>query len=126
VTDKDSQITSDFWHEVCKIQIMKRHLLTVYHSQINDQSKALNQIVEDYLHAYTIEDSTVWACLLSLAQFAYNNSQSFFTGMSSNQLLFDFDCEIQMDIADNVPERRIPAAKNCVKKLQQLCQRLCE
>src|SRR6266536_2782564 len=31
-----------------------------------------------------------------------------------------------MDIADNVPERRIPTIKNHVKKLQQLHQRLCE
>ena len=84
VIDRDSQITSDFWREVCEIQIIKRCLLTAYHPQTDGQSKTLNQIVKDYLYAYTIEDSTVWACLLSLAQFAYNNSQSFSTNMSSN------------------------------------------
>src|SRR6266536_5948372 len=41
VINRDSQITSNFWHEVCKIQIIKRCLLTVYHSQTNDQSEAL-------------------------------------------------------------------------------------
>ena len=84
MTDRDSQITSDFWCEVCEIQIIKRCLLTIYHPQTDGQSEALNQIVKDYLHTYTIEDPTVWACLLPLAQFAYNNSQSFSTDISPN------------------------------------------
>ena len=45
--------------------------------------------------------------------------------MSPNQLLHSFDCEIRIDVADNVTERRILAAKDCVKKLHQLRQELC-
>ena len=47
--------------------MIKQHLSTAYHSQMNDQSKALNWIIEDYLRAYTSENQTVWAKLLSLA-----------------------------------------------------------
>ena len=56
VTNRNSCITSDFWQEVCKIQMIKQHLFTAYHSQIDDQSKALNQIIKNYLKAYTSED----------------------------------------------------------------------
>jgi transposase InsO family protein len=58
ITDRDSRITSEFWHEICEIQMIKRHLSTAYHSQTNGQSEALNHIVEDYLHAYSAEDPT--------------------------------------------------------------------
>jgi len=124
VSDRDSRITSEFWREVCEIQMIKRRMSTAYHPQTDGQSEVLNRIVEDYLRAYSAEDQTAWARLLPLAQFAYNNSRSFTTGMSPNRLLFGFDCDIRIDVADNVSERRIPAAKDRVEKLYQLRQRL--
>jgi len=46
--------------------------------------------------------------------------------MSPNRLLFGFDCNIRMDIADNVIEKRIPAAYDRVQKLYELRQKLRE
>ncbi len=92
---------------------------------MNNQSEALNWIIENYLRTYTSEDQTVWAKLLSLAQFIYNNSWNHITQMSSNWLLHDFDCEICIDVVNNIIERRILTAKDCVKKLHKLCQKLC-
>jgi hypothetical protein len=43
---------------------------------------------------------------------------------SLNRLLHGFDCEIRVDVADNVTERRIPAAKDRIEKLHQLRQEL--
>src|SRR5438045_7377891 len=122
--DRDSRIMSDFWRKVCEMKIIKRHLSTAYHPQTDGQSEALNRIIEDYLRAYSADDQTVWAKLLPLAQFAYNNSCNHTTGMSPNWLLHGFDCEIRIDVADNVSERRIPAAKDRIEKLHQLCQEL--
>ena len=59
VTDRNFCIISDFWWEVCEIKIIKQHLSTVHHSQTDDQSKALNQVIENYLQVYTSEDQTV-------------------------------------------------------------------
>ena len=87
---------------------------TAYHPQTDGQSEALNRVVEDYLRAYTSEDPTAWARLLPLAQFTYNNSHNHTTGMSPNWLLHSFDCELRMDVADNVPERRILAVRDRV------------
>ena len=124
VTDRDSRITSEFWREVCDIQIIKRRMSTAYHPQTDGQSEALDRIIEDYLRANNTEDPTAWTRLLPLAQFAYNNSRNHTTRMSPNRLLHGFDCEIRMDVADNVPERRIPAAKDRVEKLHQLRETL--
>ncbi len=124
VSDRDSRITSQFWREICEIQMIKRRLSTAYHPQTDGQSEVLNRIVEDYLRAYSSEDQTAWARLLPLAQFAYNNSRNFTTGMSPNRALFGYDCEIRIDVADTVSERRIPAARDRIEKLQELRQQL--
>ena len=123
--NRNSHITSDFWQEICEIQMIKQHLSTAYHFQMNDQNEALNQIIENYLRAYTSEDQTVWAKLLSLAQFAYNNSCNHTTQMSLNWLLHEFNCKIHIDIADNIIKKRISTAKNHVEKLHKLQQKLC-
>src|SRR5438045_273953 len=44
--------------------------------------------------------------------------------MSPNRLLHGFDCDLCIDIVDNISERRIPAAKDRIEKLHQLCQEL--
>ena len=44
--------------------------------------------------------------------------------MNSNRLLHEFDYEICIDITNNIIERKISAAKNHVKKLHKLHQKL--
>ena len=124
VMNRNSHIISDFWWEVCEIEMIKQQLSITYYSQTDDQSEALNWIIENYLRAYTSEDQTVWAKLLSLAQFVYNNSCNYIIQMSSNWLLHEFNCEIHIDVMNNIIEKRISAVKDHVKKLHELCQKL--
>ena len=106
------------------MKIIKYRLLTTYHFQIDRQSKVLNQIMKNYLQFYTFKDQTVWAKLLSLAQFIYNNSQNHIIKISLNHLLYSFNCEIYVDIMNNVFKRKISAALDHIKKLYQLYQDL--
>ena len=85
----------------------------------------MNQIIKNYLRAYISENQTMWAKLLSLAQFVYNNSCNHIIQMSSNRLLHEFDCKIHIDIVNNIIERKISAVKNHVEKLHKLWQKLC-
>ena len=66
----------------------------------------------------------MWAKLLSLAQFVYNNSHNHITQLSLNWLLHEFNYKICIDIADNIIKKRISAAKNHVEKLHKLQQEL--
>ena len=43
--------------------------------------------------------------------------------MNSNKLLHKFNCEIHIDIMNNI--KKISAAKNHIKKLHKLYQKLC-
>ena len=44
--------------------------------------------------------------------------------MSLNQLLHRFNCEIHIDVINNIIKRRISAVKDCIKKLHELYQKL--
>ena len=66
----------------------------------------------------------MWAKLLSLVQFVYNNSHNHTTQMSLNRLLHEFDCKIHIDIMNNIIKRRILTAKDHIKKLHKLYQKL--
>ena len=54
--NKNSCITSDFWWEVCKIQIIKQWFFTAYYFQTDNQSKILNKIIKNYLRAYIFKN----------------------------------------------------------------------
>jgi len=104
--------------------MIKQHFSIIYYFQINDQNEALNQIIKNYLRTYTLKNQTMWAKLLFLVQFAYNNSCNHITQMSLNQLLHEFNCEIHIDITNNIIKKRISAAKNHIEKLHKLHQKL--
>jgi hypothetical protein len=123
ISDQDSRITSGFWAKICSQEIIKQQLSTTYHPQTNGQSKALNQIVKDYLHTYYADKPTIWVNLLPLTQFAYNNSMNAAIKTIPNNLLFGIDCNIQFYV-DNIPRERIPKAHIRIQKLYELYQRL--
>ena len=53
VSDWDTRITSKFWAEVCIYSLIKRCISIAFHPQIDSQTEILNQILENYLCAYT-------------------------------------------------------------------------
>ncbi len=52
VSDRNSQFISTMWKSLCKRLRITASLFTVYHSEINDQSKRVNQDVERELRIY--------------------------------------------------------------------------
>ena len=53
-------------------------------------------------------------------QFIYNNSCNHITQMSLNRLLHEFDCEIHIDVVNNITEKKISAAKDHIEKFHKL------
>jgi hypothetical protein len=71
IINRNLCIISKFWQEIYKIQIIKKHMFTVYHSQTNDQNKVLNYIMKDYLHVYNAENQFILVLFASLAHCIY-------------------------------------------------------
>ena len=56
---------------------------TVYHSQTDDQTEWMNQVIEQYLREYVNYHQINWIVLLSVTQIAYNTSVNQTTDMTS-------------------------------------------
>ncbi len=55
---------------------IKHKMSTAYHSQTDEQSKQMNQMVKTYLRHYINKNQNNWVQLLLMTQFAYNNTQN--------------------------------------------------
>jgi len=126
VSDRDTRITSAFWAEVCAYSLIRRKMSTAYHPQTDGQTEILNRILENYLRAYTSLEQMNWAKLLPAAEFAYNNSMNATIQMTPFRALYSYDPELRFDVADNVTEGKAPAARERVKRLHELRERLRE
>ncbi len=72
VLNRDSQFILIMWQSLCKWLKIKVNLLTVYHSEINDQLKRANQDVECKLQIYCNYMQNDWAKWLSMMKFNDN------------------------------------------------------
>ena len=52
-----------------------------YHTEGDGQTDCINQILEQYLRAYTNYQQDDWPTLLPLVEFTYNNTPSMTTGV---------------------------------------------
>jgi len=61
---------------------MQLHFTLGYHPEGDGQTEHTNQTLEQYLHVYCNYQQDNWSELLSLMEFAYNNTPSATTGVS--------------------------------------------
>src|SRR5258705_4652261 len=81
-SDHRTEFMSHFFHSLGSLLSMKLHFTSGYHPEGDSQTEQINQVLEQYLQAYTNYQQDNWALLLPLAEFAYNNAMSATTGVS--------------------------------------------
>src|SRR5260370_3611857 len=72
--DQGTEFISHFFHALSKLLQMELHFTSGYHPEGNGQTKCINQVLEQYLRAYTNYQQDDCATLLLLVEFAYNNA----------------------------------------------------
>jgi hypothetical protein len=80
VSDRGSVFTSKFWKSFLFYLRARRNLSTAFHPQTDGQTERQNQTLEAYLRVFVNQEQDDWAKLLSIAEFAYNNSIHSATG----------------------------------------------
>ncbi|KAJ8482114.1 hypothetical protein ONZ45_g15059 [Pleurotus djamor] len=73
LSDRGTQFVAQFTREVYRLLDIKLANSTAYHPQTDGQTERCNQELELYLRTFSDEQQSDWACLLPLAEFAYNN-----------------------------------------------------
>src|SRR5258708_18410747 len=76
------EFISHFFQSLGKLLQMELHFMSGYHPEGDGQTEHLNQVLEQYLQAYTNYQQDDWLSLLLLAEFAYNNTMNEMTRVS--------------------------------------------
>src|SRR6201994_869154 len=75
ISDMDAKFSGEFWESLCKSLNIKRRMSTAYHPQTDGQTEITNQVLEGYLRNFVNYDQNDWYQLLTLAEYATNNSK---------------------------------------------------
>ncbi len=118
VSDRDTQFISILWKFLYKRLSISLRLFIIYHSQIDDQSKQVNQNVKRYLRFFCSYMQNDWFKWLLMIKFVNNNvlfsviflifffmNKSFHSRMSFDSDLIEYDstCErLQIDRVKNI------------------------
>ena len=106
VSNRDSKFMSNFWQTVFNKFKTIIFTFTVYHSQTNEQSKRINQIIEIALRFHvTTHSNDEWIEILSFFQIENNNVVHAIIGYFSNELVYEFKINDTLNmLADLFPE----------------------
>jgi transposase InsO family protein len=74
ISDRDSRFTSRFWTSLQSMLGTQLNLSTTYHPETDGKTERVNQVMEDMLRMYVMDNQTHWEKYLPLVEFAYNNN----------------------------------------------------
>lgn len=82
ISDRDTRMTSRFWTTLNASLGTRLNFSTAYHPQTEGQTERVNQVIEDLLRMYCMDQQYKWEEYLQLVEFAYNNSHHASLGMT--------------------------------------------
>ena len=74
IHDRDPRFTGNFFKQVCKALGLHQSMTSAWHPQSDGQTERMNRTIEQVLRAHTATSEAEWDSLLSMVEFAMNNS----------------------------------------------------
>ncbi len=121
VSDRDSQFISILWKFLCKRLSISLQLFIIYHFQIDDQSKRVNQNIKRYLRFFCSYMQNDWSKWLLMIEFVNNNilfsvifltlffmNKNFHSCMSFDSDIIEYEStreRLQIDRVKNISEQ---------------------
>lgn len=72
ILDRDSKLTFEFWQTLHKEVGTQLNFSSSYHPELDGQIERVNQVLEDMLKMYYMDQKTKWEDYLHLVEFTYN------------------------------------------------------
>lgn len=88
ISDRDTRMTSRFWTILNVALGTRLNFSSTYHAQNDGQMERVNQVVEDLLRMYCMDQHYKWEEYFPLVEFAYNNSFHAYLGMTPFEALY--------------------------------------
>jgi hypothetical protein len=116
VSDRDTKFTSNFWRGLFKGFGTNLNFSIAYHPQTDGQIERVNQIIEDMLRMYVMDNPSKWKDYLHLVEFSYNNGYQASSRMCPFESLYGrkFDTLVRWDN----PEYRVVHGSELLKDME--------
>jgi hypothetical protein len=128
ISDRDSRFTSRFWTSLQSSLGTQLNLSTVYHPEKYGRTERVNQVMEDMLRMYVMDNQTQWEKYLPLVEFAYNNSFHSSIRIPPYEALYRRPC--RMSLSWDRLEDRVTVGPELIQEMEeqviQIRQRLKE
>ena len=92
ISDRDAKFTRTFWKALFKGLDTQLNFSTTFHPQTDGQTERVNQILEDMLRMYVMNQPKKWEEYLHLVEFAYNNHFQASAKLSPFEILYGRKC----------------------------------
>ena len=92
ISDRDPRMTSRFWQTLNAALGTKLNFSSAYHPETDGQTERVNQVFEDMLRMYCMDQQYKWEEYLPLVEFAYNNTYHASLKMAPFEALYGRKC----------------------------------
>jgi len=92
ISDRDVKFTSAFWKALFEGLGAQLNFSTAYHPPMDGKIEQVNQVLEDMLLTYVMQQPSKWEDYLHLVEFAYNNGYHTSLQMSPFEVLYGRKC----------------------------------
>lgn len=118
ISHRDVKFTSVFWKTLFEKLVTQLNFSTAYHPQTDGKTERVNQVVEDMLRAYVMQQPTKWEDYLHLVEFAYDNDYHTSLHMSPFEVLYERKCRTPSSWSG--PEDRLMLGPKILKEMEEL------
>eukprot|EP00253_Pinus_taeda_P032776 PITA_32776 len=124
ISNCDVKFTSVFWRTLFEGLGTQLNFSTAYHPQTDGQTERVNQVVEDMLRSYVMQQPTRWEEYLHLVEFAYNNGYHASLRMSPFEVLYGRKCRTPSSWGG--PEDRLLLGPEMLEEMEVIVKRVGE
>eukprot|EP00253_Pinus_taeda_P032874 PITA_32874 len=117
ISDRDVKFTLAFWRTLFFELGTQLNFSTAYHPQTDGQTERVNQVVEDMLRAYVMQQPMLWE-----VEFTYNNGYHTSTQLSHFEVLYGRKCRTPSNWGG--PEDRLILAPDMLKEMEDMVKRV--
>lgn len=121
VSDRDVKFRSVFWKNLFEELGTQLNFSMAYHPQTDGQTERVNQVVEDMLREYVMQQPTKWEDYLHLVEFSYNNGYHTSLLMSPFEVLYGRKCRTPSSWSG--PEDRLMLGTEMLKEMEELVKK---
>eukprot|EP00253_Pinus_taeda_P023109 PITA_23109 len=122
ISDRDVNFTSAFWRTLFADLGTQLNFSTAYHPQTDGQTERVNQVVEDMLRAYVMQQPTLWEEYLHLVEFSYNNGYHTSMQMSPFEVMYGRKCRTPSSWGG--PEDKLSLGPEMLKEMEDMVKRV--